>query len=92
MEVDVDDLAEWLRLKARIHDRIIGKTVQTLEDLEVFEVCDLLVLRGIRPLNEVFAEVTAKKISDALTQLSLSGRLVVPHLLPCRRLARPLAM
>jgi hypothetical protein len=71
MEVDVDDLAEWLRLKARIHDRIIGKTVQTLEDLEVFEVCDLLALRGIRPLNEVFAEVTAKKISDALAQLSL---------------------
>ena len=61
-----------MRAKADIRDKIMDKTLATLESLKIFEVSDLHVLRNTIGFDGVFSRVTAKKIADALDAFGMS--------------------
>ena len=42
-----ESLAEWLRVRAGVHERILDKTLLALEEVEVFEVEDLVHLERL---------------------------------------------
>jgi hypothetical protein len=67
--IDETTLADWLRDKARINEKIMDKTLLSLEQQEVFDLQDLKKLREVSGLEKCFTEVTAAKISEALDAL-----------------------
>ena len=61
---DVNELADFLRDKANVSESIIKRTMDQLEREEVLVVKDLLHLRKVNGLGDVFSRVTASKVSD----------------------------
>ena len=51
-------LRAWLHNRAHVHEKILARTLAKLEELEVFEVDDLLHLRSCGALAEHFSGVT----------------------------------
>ena len=69
-----DELCQWLRVHARVSDRILRRTAERLNEADVFEVNDLSVLRRTTAgLDSVLSATTALKIADALDAMTLSG-------------------
>ena len=62
----VGDLCDWLR-EAGIHDKVMDKTLQQLEQEHVFEVQDLIELRKLQGgLRGLFPRLSAARIEGAL--------------------------
>ena len=59
---DVAELMTFLRDEARINHRVIGKVVQSLEVLEVWEVDDLVHLERLPVFEECLSAVAASKV------------------------------
>ena len=61
-----ESLAEWLRVRAGVHERILDKTLLALEEVEVFEVEDLVHLERLPDFALCFSAVTGSKVREAL--------------------------
>ena len=66
---DVNELADFLRDKANVSESIIKTTMDKLQREEVLVVNDLLHLRKVNGLGDVFSRVTASKVAEALDAL-----------------------
>ena len=63
-----EPLAEWLRVRAGVHERILDKTLRALEEMEVFEVEDLVHLERLPDFALCFSAVTGSKVREALAR------------------------
>ena len=61
-----ESLGEWLRVRAGVHERILDKTLRALEEVEVFEVEDLVHLERLPDFALCFSAVTGSKVREAL--------------------------
>ena len=73
-----ESLAEWLRVRAGVHERILDKTLRALEEVEVFEVEDLVHLERLPDFALCFSAVTGSKVREALARRAAETAAIAP--------------
>ena len=73
-----ESLAEWLRVRAGVHERILDKTLRALEEVEVFEVEDLVHLERLPDFALCFSAVTGSKVWEALARRAAETAAIAP--------------